>query len=233
MTQALAVTGVSSGYGASLVLREVSFGVAPGEIVAVLGKNGMGKTTLLRTIMGYLPARAGHVAAFGRDIAVLPTHQRRALGIAHIAQEQALFPDLTVRDNLRLGLADDGGLAAATERIARDFPFLSTRLAQKAGTLSGGEQKMLLLARALAGRPALLLIDEVTEGLQPSNVERVADVLRRQVDDTGAAILLTEQHVHFALRIARRYLVLERGEIVAEDACNEAAAGRVSAYLQV
>jgi ABC-type branched-subunit amino acid transport system ATPase component len=231
---ALQVEGLSSGYGAALVVRGLSLDVAPGEIVAVLGKNGMGKTTLLRTVMGYLHARTGHVRMFGTDMHDRPVHARSRAGVGYIPQEQALFQDLPVRDNLRLGLADDRQMQGALTRIGALFPFLPARLPQKAGTLSGGEQKMLLLARALMGAPRLLLIDEVTEGLQPSNIDRIAELLRAEAQEQGRAILLVEQHVGFALRIAHRYAVLKGGEKVAQGAAADpGAAADIAAHLQL
>lgn len=234
MTAALELTALSSGYGSALVVRNVSVLVSPGEVVALLGKNGMGKTTLLRTVMGYLRPMHGTVRAFGRDMGGTPVHARAREGIGYVPQERALFQDLPVRDNIRLGLPNDRGLPQALARVRALFPFLMERLAQKAGTLSGGEQKMLLLARALAADPRLLLIDEVTEGLQPSIVDRLAGVITAESRQAGRAILLVEQHVGFALRVADRYAVLKGGEIVAEGRAADAnAATTVMTHLQV
>jgi ABC-type branched-subunit amino acid transport system ATPase component len=211
---ALAVSGLKSGYGEALVVREVSFDVRPGEIFALLGKNGMGKSTLLKTVMGFLPIQAGTVALFGQDITGLPVHRVARHSIAYTPQEQALFQDLTVEDNLRLGLRDDALFAPGLERVGRFFPFLPGRLQQRAGTLSGGEQKMLLVARALMPQPKLMLMDEISEGLQPSVIERLAGVLRAERDAAQVSILLIEQNVKFALAVADRYAVLKLGEIV-------------------
>jgi ABC-type branched-subunit amino acid transport system ATPase component len=211
---ALDVQGIRSGYGEAPVLRDVSFDVRPGEIFALLGKNGMGKSTLLKSVMGFLPLHAGKVGLFGADITGLPPHKVARREIAYTPQEQALFQDLTVEDNLRLGMRDDTAFKAGVTRIGQFFPVLPTRLKQRAGTLSGGEQKMLLVARALMSRPRLMLIDEISEGLQPSVIERLAAVLRAERDESKASILIIEQNVKFALSVADRYAVLKLGEIV-------------------
>jgi ABC-type branched-subunit amino acid transport system ATPase component len=211
---ALEVRGISSGYGEAIVVRDVSFDVRPGEIFALLGKNGMGKSTLLKCVMGFLPLHAGSVGLFGADITGLPPHRVARRNIAYTPQEQALFQDLTVEENLRLGLRDDSSFDSGLKRIGQYFPVLPTRLKQRGGTLSGGEQKMLLVARALMSRPKLMLIDEISEGLQPSVIERLAGVLRTERDESKASILLIEQNVKFALSVADRYAVLKLGEIV-------------------
>jgi ABC-type branched-subunit amino acid transport system ATPase component len=211
---ALDVKGMRSGYGEAPVLRDVSFDVQPGEIFALLGKNGMGKSTLLKSVMGFLPLHAGRVGMFGVDVTGLPPHRVARRDIAYTPQEQALFQDLTVEENLRLGLRDDRSFDPGLKRIGQFFPVLPTRLKQRAGTLSGGEQKMLLVARALMSRPKLMLIDEITEGLQPSVIERLAGVLRAEREESRVSILIIEQNVKFALSVADRYAVLKLGEIV-------------------
>lgn len=213
-TSALDVKGIRSGYGEAPVVRDVSFDVRPGEIFALLGKNGMGKSTLLKSVMGFLPLHAGSVGIFGADTTGLPPYEVARRDIAYTPQEQALFQDLTVEDNLRLGLRDDKWFDSGLKRIGQFFPVLPTRLKQRAGTLSGGEQKMLLVARALMSRPKLMLIDEISEGLQPSVIERLAGVLRAERDESKVSILIIEQNVKFALSVADRYAVLKLGEIV-------------------
>ncbi len=210
---ALDISGLSSGYGEALVVHDVAIEVKMGEIFALLGKNGMGKTTLLRAVMGFLPIQRGGVKLFGEDIGGLPPHRVARRAIAYTPQEQALFQDLTVEDNLRLGLRDNGQFDAGLQRVGQVFSFLPQRLRQRAGTLSGGEQKMLLVARALMSRPRLMLIDEISEGLQPSVIERLSAVLRGERDAMGTSILIVEQNVKFALSIADRYAVLKLGEI--------------------
>jgi urea transport system ATP-binding protein len=224
MTAALEVSALSSGYGEALVLRDVALTVAPGEIFALLGKNGMGKSTLLKTVMGFIEVRSGRVKLFGDDRTGQPPHRIARSAVAYTPQEQALFQDLSVRDNLQLGLRDRSHFDEDLARVGQAFPFLPTRLAQRAGTLSGGEQKMLLVARALLARPKLMLIDEITEGMQPSVIERLAGVLRGERDRAGTAMLLIEQNVQFALAVGDRYAVLKRGEIVDRGAVGEAGA---------
>ena len=212
---ALQLVDVTSGYGALMVLRNVNLSVPAGSIVALLGKNGVGKTTLLKSILGFLPKQRGAVLLNDRDVTTLPAYQVARQNVSYTPQEQALFADLSIRDNLRLGLSRDTLLEERIEAIYDLFPFLCDRLRQLAGTLSGGEQKMLLVARALLSRPKLMLIDEITEGLQPSVIERVANALRAERQQHATAILLVEQNVEFALNLADHYVVLKRGEVVA------------------
>jgi branched-chain amino acid transport system ATP-binding protein len=231
---ALAVADLSSGYGEAIVLRAASIEVGEREIVAVLGKNGMGKSTFLKTVMGYLPARTGRVHLFGQDVTGEPPHRVARRAVAFTPQEQAIFQDLTVEENLRLGLPEprwfDDGLA----RVGAIFPFLRERRRQRAGTLSGGEQKMLLIARALMARPRLMLVDEITEGLQPSVIQRLAGVFAEERERSGTAMLLVEQNVRFALGVADRWAVLKLGEIVERGASGEAgAAARIETHLAV
>ncbi len=212
---ALGVDGLRAGYGEAVVVRGVDLRIEPGEIFTVLGKNGMGKSTLLKTLMGFLPVKAGRVTAFGEDITGMAPHRVARRAIAYTPQEQSLFQDLTVKENLELGLRDGRPFEEALHRVGEFFPFLPERLPQRAGTLSGGEQKMLLVSRALMARPKLMLVDEMSEGLQPSIIERLAGVA-------------------FALSVADRYAVLQLGEIVDRGAVDgPATADRVSARLSV
>jgi ABC-type branched-subunit amino acid transport system ATPase component len=231
---ALGVDGLRAGYGEAVVLRDVTFGIEPGEIFTVLGKNGMGKSTLLKTLMGFLPVKTGRVAAFGRDITGLPPHRVARRAIAYTPQEQALFQDLTVKENLQLGVADQRRFEESLGRVGRFFPFLPQRLGQRAGTLSGGEQKMLLISRALIARPRLMLIDEISEGLQPSVVERLVEVLKSEREASQVSILLIEQNIAFALAVADRYAVLQLGEIVDRGTVDGAdTAHRIATRLSV
>lgn len=228
---ALALSDVSSGYGAVSVVRSVTLTVRPGEIVAVLGKNGMGKSTLLKTILGLVPLRGGAIHVGGADCATLTPARMIAWGLSYVPQEQPLFQDLTIRDNFRLAVRRDAEFGQALEHAFEYFPFLRDRLKQRAGTLSGGEQKMLILARALMLRPRLLLIDEISEGLQPSVVERIARVLSEGRSKDGTAMLVIEQNLDFVLHIADRWAVLKLGEIDDEGPCGPAARAKVLRHL--
>ena len=231
---ALKLDGVVSGYGASVVLRGVSMDIAAGQAVALLGKNGMGKSTLLKTVMGYLPKQGGRVVLDGEDITRLPPHRVARKGVAYAAQEQAIFTELSVRDNLRLGLARETDFPARFAAVEPIFPVFKDRLKQPAGTLSGGEQKMLLVARALMLRPSVILLDEITEGLQPSVIDRLAQALLWERRENGTTMLLIEQNVDFALRVTDRFLVLKQGEIVEQGSARDgAAAETIFAHLRV
>lgn len=229
----LSVDHLSSGYAGAVVVREVSLELAPGEILAVLGKNGMGKSTLLKAMMGFLPKMTGAVTIGGLDATRLPPHRVARLGVGYVAQEKALFQDLTVEENLRLAVRGPDFDAALAE-VEKSFPFLLQRLKQRAGTLSGGEQKMLLMARSLAVGAKFLLVDEITEGLQPSVIDRLAGVIRDARARHGTTMLLVEQHLPFALAVADRWAVLDRGEIAESGATSEPdAAARVLRHLSV
>jgi branched-chain amino acid transport system ATP-binding protein len=233
MTAALELVNLTSGYGSSTVVHGVSLEIAPGEILALVGKNGMGKSSLLKTILSFLPAWDGAVRIDGRDVTRLAPFRKRAIGLAYSPQEQALFQDLSVRDNLRLGLSDDRGFEASLSDISDWFPVLTARLAQRAGTLSGGEQKMLIVARGLIAKPRLLLLDEVTEGLQPSVVDRLAEVLAATRRDRGTAMLVVEQHLSFVLGLADRFAVLKRGEVVDTGLVDAGSAARIDEHMRL
>jgi urea transport system ATP-binding protein len=233
MRMALQVEGLVSGYGTSEVIRDVSFALAESEVLAIVGKNGMGKTSLLKAVLGFLPAWRGSVKFAGRDVTRMPPHLKRRMGLVFVPQEHALFQDLTIRDNLRLGLLSDDDFEAALEHVGQWFPVLTQRLQQRAGTLSGGEQKMLVVARALVAKPVILLLDEVTEGLQPSVVDRLSEVLTRFRQEIGTSMIVIEQHLPFALGIADRYLVLKRGEVAESAGVDAHSAARIEAYTRI
>jgi len=193
----------------------------------------MGKSSLLKTILGFLPARSGSIKLSGREVTTMAPHLRRRLALAYAPQEQALFQDLSVRDNLRLGLTGDADLDQRLERVAGWFPILTSRLRQRAGTLSGGEQKMLIVARGLIAEPRLLLLDEVTEGLQPSVVDRVSEVLAQASRDQGMAMLVVEQHIPFMLGLANRFAVFKRGEIVDEGSVDAESEARIEQHMHL
>lgn len=231
---ALVLDGITSGYRACVVLRGLSLDIRQGEAVALLGKNGMGKSTLLKTVMGYLAKKAGAIHLHGQNITRLPPHRIARQGIAYASQEQPLFADLSIRDNLRLGLAQESLFEERFAAVEPLFPVFGSRLAQYAGTLSGGEQKMLLLARALMVRPSVILLDEITEGLQPSVIDRLANALLQEREQRGTTLLIVEQNVPFALKVADRYVILKQGELVDEGPAKaEGAVESVFGHLRV
>jgi ABC-type branched-subunit amino acid transport system ATPase component len=220
----LAVGSLEGGYGSSPVLQGVNFHIEPGEIFGILGKNGMGKTTLLKTIMGLLPVRCGQVEMLGENVTGWPAYRITRLGVSYVPQEKSIFQDLSVDENLRLALRESSSFEERLVAVAGWFPFLGERRQQRAGTLSGGEQKMLLIARALLTRPRLVLIDEITEGLQPAVIARFQEILAEEQRARGTSILLVEQNVAFALALADRYAVLKLGTIVETGYSSDAGA---------
>jgi branched-chain amino acid transport system ATP-binding protein len=218
----LDVTGIETFYGPIQAIRGVSLQVAQGQIAAVLGANGAGKTTVLRTISGVLDAERGQVRFEGRDIAHLPPDRVVRLGICHVPEGREVFPFLTVYENLLMGAYsrhDKDAVHKDLELCYTYFPVLKERAHQRAGLLSGGEQQMLAISRALMGRPKLLLLDEPSLGLSPILVSQIFRIIRRINDEQGVAILLVEQNAHMALQTAEFGYVLEVGRIVLADAC--------------
>lgn len=211
----LELTGVHSGYGQIPILRDVTLHVAEGEFVGILGHNGMGKSTLLMTIGGDLPASQGRIAMEGRDITALPIHQRARLGLGHVKQGRRIFPRLTVRENMQVAcLAGGQPLARAEEMIAL-FPRLAPIAERPGGVLSGGEQQILALARCLCAGPRLVMLDEPTEGIQPSIREEIVEALRMLRDKLHLTMLLVEQNEAFLGALCARSYSLEKGRLVA------------------
>ncbi len=231
-TDRLVVQGLRSGYGQSEVLHGLDFTVGAAEIVVVVGRNGMGKSTLMRTLIGMIPAKSGTVTLDGHDITALKSHQRVARGLAFVPQGRMVFPAMTVQENIETGLFVHGG-----RRIPPDiytlFPVLQEMRARRGGNLSGGQQQQLAIARALATNPQVLLLDEPTEGIQPSIIQELARTLRRIRDERGLSIVASEQVLSFALDIADRVLVLEGGAVVHEDARADVDHEKVASYLAV
>ena len=219
----LEVRGLSGGYGRVPILHGIDLDVGEGEVVGILGHNGMGKSTLLKTVMGFLSAHAGSVRYYGTDITRLPSNERARLGIGYVPQGRGIFPRLSVRENLRFARQDhgDGDEGAELAALLVDFPRLEPLLDRDGETLSGGEQQLLALARCLMGSPELLLLDEPTEGIQPSIIEDIAQILSRLRESRGISFLLVEQNLDFISDLADRVLVLERGRIAGELARGE------------
>ncbi|MGL9621056.1 ABC transporter ATP-binding protein [Bradyrhizobium sp. U531] len=218
-TALLEIENLHAWYGASHILHGISLQVKEGEVVALVGRNGAGKTTTLRAMMGLMPKAEGRVRFAGRELLPLRAHQRFHLGLAYVPEERRIVPGLTVRENLRLGLVAAGRdieERAAIEEIAETFPRLKERLDQEGVTLSGGEQQMLAIARALIARPKMILLDEPSEGIMPVLVEEMG-VLFRRLRDEGKTLLLVEQNVEWALRLADRAVIIDQGEVVHES----------------
>ena len=210
------VTSLASGYGQSEVIHDINLKVDKQEIVAVMGRNGMGKTTLFKTLMGILPMRHGSITVDGRELAGMESHQRVASGVAYVPQGRMIFPSMTVLENIQTGLPKAAGGKVPDELYAL-FPVLFDMRSRRGGNLSGGQQQQLAIARALATNPKVLLLDEPTEGIQPSIIHELARTLRRIRDERGLSIIVSEQVLSFALDVADRVLVMEGGRIVQES----------------
>jgi len=219
----LEISGVHGFYGNIEALRGVDLTVAAGEIVALIGANGAGKSTLLMTICGNPKPRIGEITFKGRDITGLATHQIVHLGIAHAPEGRRIFPRMTVLENLKIGAitADPGAFDADLDRMMALFPILANRSGQRGGTLSGGEQQMLAIARALMSRPELLLLDEPSLGLAPLVVRQIFDIIGELNRESGMTIFLVEQNAHHALRLAHRGYVMVNGEITMSGSGDE------------
>ena len=210
----LRVEGVNQFYGGSHILRDVAFEARAGEVTVVLGRNGVGKSTLLKTLVGAVPARTGRILLGEHDLARLPSHARAKLGVGYVPQGREIFARLTVEENLHMGLATRPGATALPVELFELFPVLGKMRGRRGGDLSGGQQQQLAIARAIAAGPRLLLLDEPTEGIQPSINKEIGRVIRRLAERGTMAILLVEQYYDFAAELADQYLVMQRGAIV-------------------
>ncbi len=230
----LQVQAIDLYYGASQALRGVSLEALVGEVTCVLGRNGVGKTSLLRAIVGQHKVSGGHIRWEETDITSQPAHRRAAAGIAYVPQGREIFPLLTVEENLRTGFAAvPRALRSVPERVFELFPVLKSMLRRRGGDLSGGQQQQLAIARALVMRPRLLVLDEPTEGIQPSIIKDIEAVIRILREEGEMTILLVEQYFEFAQRLADRYVVLNRGEIVAQGTAESLVDDDVRSHLTV
>lgn len=213
----LSIENVFASYGGSLVLQGVSLSINEKEVKALMGRNGVGKTTLMRTVMGLLPLRSGEIFFNGRPIHHLRTYEIANLGLSYVPQGREIFANFTVLENLRLGMLKSARSSRKIpEEVFEYFPILAQRKNQKAGTFSGGEQQMLAIARALVTRPKMLLLDEPSEGIQPSIVDHISEILKKINREMGLTIFLVEQNVDMVLDIADSCAIMEKGRIVEE-----------------
>jgi ABC-type branched-subunit amino acid transport system ATPase component len=236
MSAAVACQGLESGYGDTAVLRDIGIEIAQGEIYALVGKNGAGKSTFLKTLIGLIAPSRGRIALLDRDVGGWPTHRIIASGVTYAPQDNAFFSELSVDENLRLGslALTDRRFRTARDRVVAMFPFIGKRLGQKAGTLSGGEQAMVKVARALLPEPKLVLLDEVSEGLQPLAVDRVRQALAQEHAERGVSMLVVEQNLDFVTGFATRYGLIDRGQITGEGSFAEPdAAIRIDRHLSI
>ena len=229
----LAVNAIDVFYGESRILNHLNLTVGEGQVVCVMGRNGVGKTTLLKTIMGLLAPRHGTIVFDGREIGRLTPYERARLGIGYAPQGREIFPSLSVRENLVLGARRKRPTPSSLDYVLSLFPALSQMLDKRGGDLSGGQQQQLAIARALISDPKLLLLDEPTEGIQPSIVQEIAGVLQRIKQERKRSILLVEQYLEFARSICDRFYVMEKGAVALEGDRGAFRIDEVSAFLSV
>jgi urea transport system ATP-binding protein len=228
----LEVRNLNAAYGQSEVLHGIDLAVQPGEIVAVVGRNGMGKSTLMKSLIGVMPAKSGQILVDGDDVAGLPSHQRVKRGIAYVPQGRQIFGTMTVLENIETGLVVTGKSIVPREIYAL-FPILKEFESRRGGNLSGGQQQQLAIARALASDPKILLLDEPTEGIQPSIIKDIARLLRQIRDMTNLCIVVCEQVLSFILDVADRILVMENGRIVHSDTRARVDEAAIARFLAV
>jgi urea transport system ATP-binding protein len=229
----LSVQHIHQYYGGSHILRDVSFEARPGEVTVLLGRNGVGKTTLLKSLMGVVPVKTGSIVLDGADITRATPYDRVRHGVGYVPQGREIFGRLTVEENLRMGLATKSGGTAIPAELFELFPVLRQMIGRRGGDLSGGQQQQLAIARALAAGPKLLMLDEPTEGIQPSIIKDIGRVIRMLADRKTMAIVLVEQYYDFAAELADQYLVMERGEIVMRGRGKDMAADGVRERMSI
>jgi urea transport system ATP-binding protein len=228
----LAISDYRVAYGQSEVLHGLNLSVAANEIVAIMGRNGMGKTTLMRSLMGIVPTKAGSVNMNGAELSNLKSYERVAKGLAYVPQGRMIFSTMTVKENIETGLVASGDREVSGD-LYELFPVLLEMKNRRGGNLSGGQQQQLAIARALATKPKVLLLDEPTEGIQPSIIKEMARTLKRIRDERGLSIIVSEQVLSFALDVADRVLVIENGEIVCNEPREGIDAAQISKFLSV
>ena len=228
----LSVKGLNVYYGESHVVRDVSFDVGDVETVAVMGRNGMGKSTLLKSLIGLLRARSGSVALTGRELLGFPSFERVAAGLGYVPQGRMIFPYLTVEENILSGMETVADKTIPSY-IYEVFPVLKEMKSRRGGNLSGGQQQQLAIARALVSNPKLLILDEPTEGIQPSIIKDIARTLNKLKAERGFALLVSEQVLSFTMEIADRFLIIEKGHFVYEDTRDRVDAAKIHGYLTV
>jgi urea transport system ATP-binding protein len=238
MTAMLKVEGINQYYGGSHILRNLSFEAKAGEVTVILGRNGVGKTTLLKSLMGVIPIKTGSITLDGSALNKLTSYERVRLGMGYVPQGREIFGRLTVDENLRMGLAYRPGSTPVPPELFELFPVLKQMINRRGGDLSGGQQQQLAIARALAAGPKLLILDEPTEGIQPSIIKDIGRVLRRLADrglrgGKPMAIVLVEQFYDFAEELADQYLVMERGEVVMRGRGKDMAADGVRQRMAI
>ena len=230
----LAITDLNQYYGGSHILWDIDLDVTEGRCTCLMGRNGVGKTTLLKCIMGQLETRSGSIVYNGQDIAGMSAEQRAPIGIGYVPQGRMIFPLLTVEENLRIGLpVRTDKSKAIPEQVFELFPVLKQMLNRRGGDLSGGQQQQLAIGRALAINPRLLILDEPTEGIQPNIVHEIGDIIIRLNRELGLTVLLVEQKLPFARRVADRFCLMEKGRTVASDAMDALNDELIASYLSV
>ena len=229
----LEIKNLSSYYGESRIIPSLSMSVPKGEIVCLVGRNGVGKSTTLKSIMGMVKTPEGSILLDGKEIIGKKTYERAALGIGYVPQGREIFPQLTVAENLELGLQVSGGKGEIGEEIFELFPIIKTFMNRKGGNLSGGQQQQLAIARALVSHPKLLILDEPTEGIQPSIIEDIATAIERVNKELGITILIVEQYLDFVLSVSNRYYVMDKGEITLSGFTKDADSQAIQAKMSI